>query len=281
MNNEKNIATNPVLVAGVQGVAVPNIIPMIGLSGGINSMAVLCWLIEQENKPKEVHLFYAHFAEHSPDTFQFVADGIRYARKHFDKVHVKITSNNVLDYFRKNKMIPHPALSPCSRQLKIEVASAYAFQNDIKVDMIGYVKHELKRRLSKQKAKSQDALWQLEKQYPIGAFTDEWCFEIVMKHIGWYPAIYDLKWTEEDFNEGLCDKEDIGKRIFKHNNCLPCKNMDTKDMGAVKKYFPEKHNKAIELSAELGKHWGRDKAEFYTMFGRDLGQDSTCKDCVW
>lgn len=231
-------------------------------------MAVLCWLIEQENKPKEVHLFYAHFAEHSPDTFQFVADGIRYARKHFEKVHVKITSNNVIDYFKSQKMIPHPMFSPCSRQLKIEVASAYAFENEIKVDMIGYVKHELKKRTSKQQANLQGGLFQLEKQYPIGAFTDEWCFEITMKHIGWYPAIYDIK-------------DENGKRVFKHNNCLPCKNMSTKDMEAVKKHFPEYHRRAMECSAELGKHWGRSEADFYTTFGRDLGQESTCKDCVW
>lgn len=231
-------------------------------------MAVLCWLIEQENKPKEVHLFYAHFAEHSPDTFQFVADGIRYARKHFEKVHVKITSNNVMDYFKSQKMIPHPMFSPCSRQLKIEVASAYAFENEIRVDMIGYVKHELKKRTSRQQNKLQDELFGLEKQYPIGEFTDEWCFEMALKHIGWYPAIYDIK-------------DENGKRVFKHNNCLPCKNMSTKDMEAVKKHYPEYHNRAMQLSAELGKHWGRNEAEFYTTFGRDLGQDSTCKDCVW
>src|SRR5579872_1305795 len=93
---------------------------MIGLSGGINSMAVLTWLHEQEEKPKELHLFYAHFVEHSPDTFQFVADGIRFARKNFNDVKVKITKNSVLQYFYENKMIPHPKFSPCSRQLKRE-----------------------------------------------------------------------------------------------------------------------------------------------------------------
>ena len=98
---------------------------MIGLSGGINSMAVLCWLIEQPDKPKEIHLYYAHFAEHSPDTFQFVADGIRYARKHFDKVTVRITSNSVLRFFEEQKMIPHPKVSPCSRKLKIEPMELY------------------------------------------------------------------------------------------------------------------------------------------------------------
>jgi len=47
---------------------------MIGLSGGINSMAVLCWLIEQEDKPKDIWLFYAHFEEHSPNEFISVMD---------------------------------------------------------------------------------------------------------------------------------------------------------------------------------------------------------------
>jgi tRNA(Ile)-lysidine synthase TilS/MesJ len=39
---------------------------LIGLSGGINSMAVLCCLAlyPDELKPKELHLFYAHFDEH-------------------------------------------------------------------------------------------------------------------------------------------------------------------------------------------------------------------------
>lgn len=80
---------------------------MIGLSGGINSMAVLCWCVESGIKPKEVHLYYAHFEEHSPDTFQFVADGIRYARKHFDCVKVKITRNSILRFFEEVKMILH------------------------------------------------------------------------------------------------------------------------------------------------------------------------------
>ena len=40
---------------------------LIGLSGGINSMAVLCQLVESGVKPKELHLFYCHFEEHSPE----------------------------------------------------------------------------------------------------------------------------------------------------------------------------------------------------------------------
>ena len=54
---------------------------LIGLSGGINSMALLCWLGElpKELHPAELHLFYADFKEHSPDTLQFVLAGWTWA----------------------------------------------------------------------------------------------------------------------------------------------------------------------------------------------------------
>lgn len=238
---------------------------LIGLSGGINSMAVLCWLNEQEEKPNELHLFYAHFKEHSPDTFQFVADGIRFARKHFPIVKVKITRNSIIDFFRQKTFIPHPYNSYCTKVLKIDEINKYAFENDIKIDLVGYVKHELKRRAKGQKNYGKSDLFALEKQYPIGSFSDEWCFEIVDKYIGWHPAIYDIV------------KE--GKRVFNHNNCLPCKNMYPHQIENVKEHYPEYYIKAIELSAELGRFWGRDEAEFYTRFGRDLGQESTCEYC--
>jgi hypothetical protein len=240
---------------------------LIGLSGGINSMAVLCWLVEQEQKPEEVHLYYAHFKEHSPDTFQFVADGIRYARKHFKKVCVKITNNSVLEYFEKIKMIPHPRYSPCSRELKIEPMAIYASKEAILIDLVGYVKHELKRRAGAQQENVQVDLFALEKRYPIGAFTDEWCFEIVDKHIGWHPAIYDIK-------------DASGKRVFSHNNCLPCKSMDVENVENVKTYYPAHHMAAMRLSAKLGSYFGRDEAAFYALFGRDLGQqETTCENC--
>lgn len=239
---------------------------MIGLSGGINSMAVLCHLIESGIKPKEVHLFYAHFAEHSPDTFQFVSDGIRYARKNFNVVKVKITRNSILDFFEEIKMILHPSRGLCSYRLKIVPINAYSFENDIKIDLVGYVKEELKRRASKQKNKLQNDLFSLEKFYPIGDFSDEWCFEIVKRHLGWYPSIYDIK-------------DESGKRLFKHNNCLPCKNMYPKEIEAIKKHFPEYFEKAMQTSRKLNAHYGRNQAEFYTTFGRDLGQESTCEVC--
>lgn len=253
---------------------------MIGLSGGINSMAVLCWLAEQPNKPDEIHLYYAHFKEHSPDTFQFVADGIRFARRHFKTVHVKITRNSIMDYFEKCLMIPHPALSNCTRELKIEPMESYAFDKGITIDLIGYVKHELKRRAgNQQQSVEQGSLFPLSKIYPIGEFTDEWCFEIVDRLIGWHPALYDILFTQEDCEQGLCNKKEIGTRVFKHNNCLPCKNMYPHQIAAVKKYYFAYYMEAIKLSAKLGKFWGRNADEFYTTFGRDLGQEITCKGC--
>jgi hypothetical protein len=241
---------------------------LIGLSGGINSMAVLCDLIESGVKPKELHLYYAHFAEHSPDTFQFVADGIRYAKKHFDNVQVKITSNSIIKYFKEQNLIPHPINSPCSKNLKIIPISIYAFENGIKYDLVGYVKHELKRRAGKQQKVMQKDMFSLEKHYPIGEFSDEWCFGIVDRHIGWHPKIYDI-----------LDKD--GNRIFKHNNCLPCKNMYPEDFEAVKIYYPEYYEQAMKLSIELKKYWGRSENDFYFTFGRELGQETTCTDCRW
>jgi hypothetical protein len=107
-----------------------------------------------------------------------------------------------------------------------------------------------------------------EKAYPIGEFSDEWCFAIVRQHIGWYPAIYALK-------------DGKGKRLFNHNNCLPCKNGDVKHLKNVKAHFPEKHERAMETSRKIGAYWGRDKAGFYAEFGRELGQESTCENCQW
>lgn len=254
---------------------------MIGLSGGINSMAVLCWLKESEIKVSELHLFYAHFKEHSPDTFSFVADGIRYARKHFENVFVKITRNSIIEYFREQNIIPHPTNSPCSKNLKIIPMANYCIENGIKFDLIGYVKREMKTRAERQQKNLYRGLFDAQKIYSISEFDDEWCFEIVDRNIGWHPAIYDIRWTEEDYENGLCSKRDIGQRVFKHNNCLPCKNMQIKDMKAVKKHYPTNHNDAMSLSFELKKYWGRVEDDFYFTFGRDLGQESTCEACRW
>lgn len=267
---------------------------LIGLSGGINSMAVLCHLKESGIKPSELHLFYAHFIEHSPDTFRFVADGIRYARKNFDNVFVRIEKNSIINWFEKNKMIPHPAISPCSRLLKIERINKYAFDNGITIDLVGYVKHELKRRAANQNKNKETGLFSLDKMYPIGEMTDDWCFDIVDKHIGWHPRIYNLMWNDPDFVSWVNSNyqfwppeiakdvlKRIGKseRIFKHNNCLPCKNMYPHEMIAIEYFYGDYYKNAMALSDRLKKHWGRDKDQFYSTFGRDLGQESTCEVC--
>jgi hypothetical protein len=239
---------------------------LIGLSGGINSAAVLCWLIEQEDKPETVHLYYAHFKQHSPDTFDFITDLVIYARKHFKNVKVEITINDVLDFFERIKMIPHPVISPCSRKLKIEPIKKYGFDEGLTIDLVGYIRHELKRRSERAQMSVDKGLFDMETKYPIGDFTDEWCFEIVKKHIGWYPAIYDIRDSD-------------GERVFKHNNCLPCKNMTTKQLEAVKEHYPKYHMEAMRLSEKLSRHWGRSADEFYSTFGRDLGQESTCEHC--
>lgn len=227
-------------------------------------MAVLCWLIEAGEQPEELHLFYAHLKEHSPDTFQFVADGIRLARKHFRKVVVKITRNSVLAYFREQNMIPHPTFSPCSRWLKIEPMALYAMDNNISIDLIGYVKNELKR-VRRMEASQANTLF-LTKEFPIRSFTDEWCFEIVDSHIGWHPAIYDIL-------------DDKGKRKFKHNNCLPCKNMWLNDMIAVRDHFPDYMDRANKLSQDLKSYWGREADAYYTEFGRADYEPGICEAC--
>jgi hypothetical protein len=120
---------------------------MIGLSGGINSMSILCWLSEypEHLKPLELHLFYAHFEEHSPDTLPFVLDGIEFAKKHFKSVFSNQTDNSILESFEEWKMIPHPMIAPCTRLLKIEPMLIYMVENKISIDLVGYVRTEARR----------------------------------------------------------------------------------------------------------------------------------------
>ena len=231
---------------------------LIGLSGGINSMAVLCWLagLPKGNHPAELHLFYAHFREHSPDTFKFVRAGIEYARNRFDcPVKVKITRNSVISFFRQQKMIPHPTESPCSRMLKIEPILEYYRVNGIGVDLVGYIKTE---RFRKQRMESRS---KKTPGFPIIDWSDADCFEIVDREIGWHPAIYDVKVA--------------GKRLFKHNNCLPCKNMEGHNLKDVKRYYPDYWAKAQELSDELGKYWGREVPKMLACNScLDFGEDA-------
>lgn len=268
---------------------------MIGLSGGINSMAVLVWLAKYEFKPKELHLFYAHFVEHSPGTLEFVFAGLEYARNNFETVVYKQTDNSVLQYFRDQKMIPHPTSAPCTRFLKIEPMVTYAFENGVTVDLVGYVRNE-KRRVKNMQSKGADNLF-MSKQFPILQEDNEWCFDVVKNEIGFYPAIYDLSWTDkifiefvknnlQRFNEetqtSLKNKFNKNKRVFTHNNCLPCKNMRPDDLLAVEYFYPEHFENAMQLSADLKKYWGRSEDDFYTSFGRpDLGLDNQpCEVCA-
>lgn len=245
---------------------------LVGLSGGINSMAVLMWLATypEEFKPKELHLYYADFKEHSPDTLPFVLAGVEYAKKKFEKVIYVQTENSVMDYFRKQNMIPHPKFSPCSIDLKIIPMANYAKENGIDIDLIGYVKEE-GRRIKRMHNRNEET--KKTKGFPIGHQTNEWCFQITKRDLGWYPKIYDIRNSK-------------GERIFTHNNCLPCKNMQMDYFEQVKEYYPEYWQKAIDLSEELKAHWGRDKEEYlriYVTFGRDDWetdyQKQSCPNC--
>lgn len=214
---------------------------LIGLSGGINSAAVLCHLGEncpRDRHPKELHLYYAHFIEHSPDTFRFCKDLIHYARKRFRDVRVRVTRNSVLKYFKSEGIIPHPTVSPCTINLKIVPMQRYAEQAGIDCQLVGFVRHEM-RRINRQKKKDLNGF----SKYPIQHWTDEDCLSFVKSVIGWYPAIYDIR--------------ENGKRVFAHNNCLPCKNMHVYQIEAARKYYPGYIERAEATAREMGSYWGR------------------------
>lgn len=247
---------------------------LLGLSGGINSMAVLCWLAQgpKEFYPAELHLFYAHLTEHSPDTFQFVADGIRWARGVFPCIKFKLHRGSALKFFEQQKIIPVPKISPCTIRLKTQPMEQYMLGLGITENVVGYVKGEAVRRATRMakrlKAKDIHSInWNGARvSFPISNQIDEWCFRLVKHCLGWYPAIYDIM---ED-----------GKRVFKHNNCLPCKNMEMKQLQAVQKYYPEYMQKALNLSDTLKRHWGRDADEYYLTFGRqDHESDYNAQPC--
>lgn len=214
---------------------------LIGLSGGINSAAVLCHLGEncpRDRQPKELHLYYAHFTEHSPDTFRFCKDLIHYARKRFQDVRVRVTRNSVLKYFKSEGIIPHPTVSPCTINLKIVPMQRYAEQAGVDCQLVGFVRHEM-RRINRQKKKDPNGF----SKYPIQHWTDEDCLSFVKSVIGWYPAIYDIR--------------ENGKRVFAHNNCLPCKNMHVYQIEAARKYYPGYIERAEATAREMGSYWGR------------------------
>ena len=229
---------------------------LIGLSGGINSAAVVCWLANypEHLKPKSVHLFYAHFREHSPDTLDFVLAIKAYAETRFKKVVYAQTNNSIIDFFREIKMIPHPMVAPCTRLLKIIPMMEYFNSNKLDVDLVGYIKEERKRYYNMMDKKPS-----VSKDFPVTHKDNEWCFGFVKSEIGWYPKIYDIKIR--------------GKRVFSHNNCLPCKNMSVEDLKEVEIYYPELHHLAMQLSDELKAFWGRDKDEFENHFNVAYGRE--------
>lgn len=220
---------------------------LIGISGGINSMAVLCWLAQLPvaNQPLELHLYYAHFEEHSPDTRLFVEAGFEYARHRFKSVICTIVENSVMEYFDTIDFIPHPKYSPCSTDLKIIPMLKYAYSQRIDIDLIGFIKTE-QRRINRLQIKAQTDLF-FKKEFPIADKDNNWCFEIVKQEIGWYPSLYDIK--------------EKGKRVFSHNNCLPCKNMSKKQLEAVKTYYPAYYKKAMEIEEKTGSYFGREKSD--------------------
>ena len=215
---------------------------LIPLSEGINSAAVVCILGEhhpEELKPERLYLFDIHLIEHSPDSLQFAFDVINYARKKFKWVSADIVQDSMNKWCVDNQMIPHPSRSPCSRELKMLRLDAFAEKHQIDYRLVGYVRHE-QRRLIRAK-KYVDATF----QYPIQRLTDEDCFSIVKRAIGWYPAIYDIR--------------ESGKRIFRHNNCLPCKNMTAKQLRQVGTHFAGFAEMAEETAARVPEgYWGRD-----------------------
>ncbi len=291
---------------------------MVGLSGGINSAAVACWLAKwpEQYKPKVLHLYYAHFAEHSPDTFRFVKDLIKYCRLNFKDVRVKITRNSVLNFFEEQKMIPHPQVAPCTRLLKVIPMHEYIRLNGVELDMVGYVREETRRirnmaKKSKKVIKNNSIVMDdVTKHFPISDKKDSWCFGIVESCIGWYPKIYTLKFNDAEFvtflkanihrlstdsQKVLAKKIGRNKRVFAHNNCMPCKNMQEWEYLCVEYYYNDLYLGSIRLSERLKAHWGRllsdkgdnalDTLQFNLDFGRTLEetnyQQQTCGVCAF
>lgn len=227
---------------------------LLPLSGGINSAACLCWLLEEVSPgcwPSELHVHYSHFKEHSPDTFKFVADLIRYARTRYPAVKSTILRNSVNKYFIDQKMIPHPTISPCSRELKVIPARNYFQLHDLDIELIGYVNTDQKR-FRNLSARTPHA------RFPVLEWSKQDCLDYVKAVIGWYPAIYDIK-------------DENGKDVFSHNNCLPCKNMHPKQLKMVAKYYPDYARKAEKTAAAIpGAYWGRE----------DIPEVFKCDVCV-
>lgn len=273
---------------------------LLGISGGINSAAVACWLAKwpEHYKPKSLHIYYAHFEEHSPGTFAFVKDIIRFCKENFKNVNVKITRNSVIRFFEEQKMIPHPTVAPCTRILKVIPMHEYMHLHGITTDLVGYVREEIRRVKNMAKKTSNEVdgrsvqINEVRKLFPISDKTNEWCFSIVKECIGWYPEIYNIRWNDNDFikwivtqlhrvdsdtKKTILKKIGTKERVFTHNNCLPCKNMQVDDYLAVEYFYSWYYINSIALSERLKSHWGRitgisdrtiDSIQFNLDFGR-------------
>jgi hypothetical protein len=215
--------------------------PRIGLSGGINSAALLCHLATEHppaKRPDHLLLYYAHLREHSPGTFRFVKACVRYARRKFPTVEFGMHRCSVVDFFERENFIPHPTLSPCTEHCKVIPMDRWSRAHGATIDLIGYVRHERKRAL-KAEEKARRSL-----AFPIAYLTERECFELVDREIGWHPPIYDLR-------------DGTGRRLFTHNNCLPCKNMKLDQIRAVAKHFPAFWARAESMAERIGNFWGR------------------------
>lgn len=287
---------------------------LIATSGGINSAAVVVdtiRMIKEGAIPSELHLLYVHINQHSDDSLLFVKDLVEYAKKAFPNTAYKQFNYDVLDFFLEVKMIPHPTSNICTKNIKSENIEQYKAENGIEVDLIGFVKQERNRikavasNILRQKKENvninsaiengvSDGLFE-KTFFPTANWSDEDCFQEVKKAIGWFPAIYDILWTDERIKpflesvRGVMPEKDRqialkyaergygydkSKRVFNHNNCLPCKNMQAWQFWLVKLFFPRLFNEAVELSNKLGKYYGRSESDYeaikiYTTFGRE------------
>lgn len=216
----------------------------IGLSGGINSAALLCYLATEHpahKRPSWLGLYYSHLREHSPGTFRFVKHCVRYARRMFPEIAFGMHRCSVVDFFEAKNFIPHPVLSPCTEQLKIEPMMRWDERHGVMIDLIGFVRHEMSRRGEKHLGSDADLV-----RFPIAHLTEEQCFEIVDREIGWHPPIYDIR-------------DEKGRRAFTHNNCLPCKNMTRKQLASVAEHYPDHYQRAMRMACRIGNYWGRKK----------------------
>ena len=245
-----------------------------GLSGGINSAAVLVYLSQMKNKPKDLYLFHTNLLEHSSDTLLFVNACLAYAKEHFNVIYEQ-QDHSLFAFFESSKMIPHPMVSPCTRILKVIPMAEFKAKHGITIDLVGYVREE-KNRITRQlrAAKGED-----RKAYLISHLQNEDCFKLVKKALGWYPWIYDILWTDERIKNyvELCrrnERDDPAfaviekysnqghgyrkqKRVFAHNNCLPCKNFQAWQYEIMALFYPDRAHEAQELAKRIGSHWGR------------------------